>query len=115
MSLNVIPPIQNLIIHNAPWRTIPNSKFKTPNSDSVRRPLNCNLSVRLLAVVVRVSRKKTRYGTKKIMFLLCNSKIITTFALALKKQGWLPEWPNGADCKSAGYAFGGSNPSPPTS
>ena len=29
-------------------------------------------------------------------------------------QGWLPEWPNGADCKSAGYAFGGSNPSPPT-
>jgi hypothetical protein len=49
------------------------------------------------------------------MFLLCNSKIIITFALALKKQGWLPEWPNGADCKSAGYAFGGSNPSPPTS
>ncbi|MBD9016060.1 MAG: hypothetical protein EGR00_05185, partial [Prevotella sp.] len=25
-----------------------------------------------------------------------------------------PEWPNGADCKSAGYAFGGSNPSLPT-
>ena len=32
----------------------------------------------------------------------------------LKSNGWLPEWPNGADCKSAGYAFGGSNPSPPT-
>ena len=29
-------------------------------------------------------------------------------------KGWLPEWPNGADCKSAGYAYGGSNPSPPT-
>ena len=28
----------------------------------------------------------------------------TTFALAFEniEQGWLPEWPNGADCKSAG-------------
>ena len=42
------------------------------------------------------------------------SNLFHTFALAFKKQGWLPEWPNGADCKSAGYAFGGSNPSPPT-
>ena len=42
------------------------------------------------------------------------SILFHTFALAFKKQGWLPEWPNGADCKSAGYAFGGSNPSPPT-
>ena len=25
----------------------------------------------------------------------------------------MPEWTNGADCKSAGIAFGGSNPSPP--
>ena len=25
-----------------------------------------------------------------------------TFAHALELQGWLPEWPNGADCKSAG-------------
>ena len=29
-------------------------------------------------------------------------------------QGQLPEWPNGADCNSAGVAFGGSNPSLPT-
>jgi hypothetical protein len=29
--------------------------------------------------------------------------------------GGLPEWPKGADCKSAGYAFDGSNPSPSTS
>ena len=26
----------------------------------------------------------------------------------------MPERPKGADCKSAGYAYGGSNPSPPT-
>ena len=30
------------------------------------------------------------------------------------RQGWFPEWPNGADCKSAASSFGGSNPSPPT-
>src|SRR6478752_1909457 len=28
--------------------------------------------------------------------------------------GGLPEWPKGADCKSAGNAYGGSNPSPAT-
>ena len=28
--------------------------------------------------------------------------------------GGLPEWPKGADCKSAGIAFDGSNPSPST-
>ena len=28
--------------------------------------------------------------------------------------GGLPEWPKGADCKSAGYVFDGSNPSPST-
>ena len=30
------------------------------------------------------------------------------------ESGGLPEWPKGADCKSAGYAFDGSNPSPST-
>ena len=29
--------------------------------------------------------------------------------------GGLPEWPMGADCKSAGLAFSGSNPLPTTS
>src|SRR5680860_1452890 len=28
--------------------------------------------------------------------------------------GGVPEWPKGADCKSAGAAFRGSNPLPPT-
>ncbi len=27
-------------------------------------------------------------------------------------HGWVPEWPKGADCKSVGTAFEGSNPSP---
>ena len=29
-------------------------------------------------------------------------------------NGWIPEWPKGTDCKSAGDAFEGSNPSPST-
>src|SRR4051812_29285289 len=32
-----------------------------------------------------------------------------------RSQGSVPEWPKGADCKSAGTAFGGSNPPRPTS
>ena len=28
--------------------------------------------------------------------------------------GRIPEWPKGTDCKSAGNAFGGSNPPPPS-
>ena len=30
------------------------------------------------------------------------------------ENGCVPEWPNGADCKSAVFDFGGSNPSAPT-
>ena len=29
-------------------------------------------------------------------------------------HGWVPEWPKGADCKSAVTDFGGSNPPLPT-
>ena len=29
-------------------------------------------------------------------------------------KGEVPEWPNGAGCKPAGVAYGGSNPSLPT-
>ncbi len=28
--------------------------------------------------------------------------------------GGVPEWPKGSDCKSDGFAFGGSNPPPST-
>ena len=33
--------IQNRTVHNAPWRIIPNSKLKIPNSDGGCRPLPC--------------------------------------------------------------------------
>jgi hypothetical protein len=31
-----------------------------------------------------------------------------------RRHGRLPEWPKGADCKSAGIAYVGSNPTPAT-
>ena len=33
---------------------------------------------------------------------------------AKREYGGIPEWPKGTDCKSAGNAFGGSNPPSPT-
>ncbi len=63
----------------------------------------------------------SKMDNKQIFSKKCKKNLVErnkniTFATAFEKKalGWLPEWPNGADCKSAGYAFGGSNPSPPT-
>jgi hypothetical protein len=33
----------------------------------------------------------------------------------IERFGGIPKWPTGADCKSAGIAFVGSNPTPSTS
>ena len=50
--------------------------------------------------------------------LICNQQVIGSSPIIgfLKilyfHNGWIPEWPKGADCKSVGTAFEGSNPSP---
>ena len=52
--------------------------------------------------------------------LICNQQVIgSSPIIGLLKIlyfhfGWIPEWPKGADCKSVGTAFEGSNPSPST-
>src|SRR5207237_1301362 len=38
----------------------------------------------------------------------CRSRIAERPVTKFKQFGGLPEWPKGADCKSAGYAFDGS-------
>ena len=49
-------------------------------------------------------------GSLLTMYLdVADIGIIVTLIL----YGWIPEWPKGTDCKSAGTAFEGSNPSPP--
>ena len=45
------------------------------------------------------------------MHFVWDSSIINNCQMVL---GWIPEWPKGADCKSVGNAFEGSNPSPST-
>ena len=58
-----------------------------------------------------------KWGTKKFNLArkqnMCYNRIRSgangAFALV---YGWIPEWPKGADCKSVGNAFEGSNPSP---
>ena len=42
-------------------------------------------------------------------------KLVIFHGTHLRVQGGLPEWPKGADCKSAAECFGGSNPSSATS
>ncbi len=67
---------------------------------------------------IMVKQKKVRKILTKV---LQHKKKDITFApqntkdCSLNLQGQIPEWTNGADCNSAGYAFGGSNPSLPTS
>ena len=47
--------------------------------------------------------------------LICNQQVIgSSPIIGLKKYGWIPEWPKGADCKSVVDDFEGSNPSPST-
>ena len=45
--------------------------------------------------------------------LICNQQVIGSSPIIGFIYGWFPEWPKGTDCKSAGDAFGGSNPPPP--
>ena len=56
--------------------------------------------VRFLLVALEI--KKQKASRKREVFAA---------GVLLFSPGEVPERPNGADCKSAGYAFGGSNPS----
>ena len=46
--------------------------------------------------------------------LICNQQVAGSIPIASSICGWVPEWPKGADCKSAVSDFDGSNPSPST-
>ena len=52
--------------------------------------------------------------------LICNQQVAGSSPFASSTEisssdcGGVPEWSKGADCKSAGVAFGGSNPPPTT-
>ena len=52
--------------------------------------------------------------------LICNQQVggsnpsTSSTDASATEYGGIPEWPKGTDCKSAGNAFGGSNPPSPT-
>ena len=49
--------------------------------------------------------------------LTCNENVLRSIrgiGSRSKKNGGVPEWSKGSDCKSDGSAFGGSNPPPTT-
>ena len=47
--------------------------------------------------------------------LICNQQVFGSSPnIGFSFFGGIPEWPKGADCKSAGTAFSGSNPLSPT-
>src|SRR3954451_4497859 len=55
-----------------------------------------------------------RVGRSHSDLLLC-AIVAQAPARGSTRHGRLPEWPKGADCKSAGIAYVGSNPTPATS
>ena len=46
--------------------------------------------------------------------LTCNQQVVGSIPIASSICGGIPEWLKGADCKSVGFAFDGSNPSSST-
>ena len=50
-------------------------------------------------------------SSSEYFFKLGVGGIAYSFIIGVKSRGEVPEWPKGADCKSAGDAFEGSNPS----
>ncbi len=58
-------------------------------------------------------------GRTRLHYVLCrespaSQRPVSCPASSSLTSGRVPKWPNGADCKSAGNAFLGSNPSPTT-
>ena len=42
--------------------------------------------------------------------LTCNQQVVGSTPITSSNYGGFPEWPKGADCKSAAFRFVGSNP-----
>ena len=72
------------------------------------------------------SCRLTRWCGSMAEQLICNQQVVGSTPITSSKKclpvntrwasvyGRIPEWPKGTDCKSAGIAFGGSNPPSPT-
>ena len=81
-----------------------------------RRPVTAEVTGSSPVWVVLVIVLQLRYGILAQLgeHLPYKQRVIGSSPIGPIDYGWIPEWPKGADCKSVGTAFEGSNPSPST-
>ena len=84
-----------------------------------RRPVTAEVESSSLFWVVSnrlTSLANCKYGILAQLgeHLPYKQRVIGSSPIGPISSGWIPEWPKGADCKSVGTAFEGSNPSPST-
>ncbi len=71
-------------------------------------------------LILKMNRSGSFAGVaQSVEQLICNQQVAGSSPIASSSfdklyAGGVPEWPKGADCKSAGGAYGGSNPPPST-
>ena len=82
--------------------------------NAAERFFNC-ITLDFFNVTVKMSPLVTSWRSSTVEQLICNQPVAGSNPIASSRSiGGVPEWPKGADCKSAGDAFGGSNPPPST-
>ena len=77
-----------------------------------RRPVTAEVESSSLFRVVAVFSKFYGVLAQLGEHLPYKQRVIGSSPIGPIDYGWIPEWPKGTDCKSAGDAFEGSNPSP---
>src|SRR5947209_16706907 len=96
------------------------SAFRRSSVEECMR-ISCSANSISVPVFLKSNRLATsRWVWSTALRTSCRSTSETTSKVGIWKRylseipGSVPEWPKGADCKSAGSAYGGSNPPRPT-
>ena len=82
-----------------------------------RRPVTAEVvgsnPIRVVSLEIRIINFISGILAQLGEHLPYKQRVIGSSPIGPIDYGWIPEWPKGADCKSVGTAFEGSNPSPP--
>ena len=81
-----------------------------------RRPVTAEVvgsnPIRVVSLEIRIINFISGILAQLGEHLPYKQRVIGSSPIGPIDYGWIPEWPKGADCKSVGTAFEGSNPSP---
>ena len=99
---------------------VPVTRKNSPEKEFVKIQKFFLTNLRSAAIIIHAC--SSRAGIAQLVEqLICNQQVggssPSTSSIPGLRQieyGGIPEWPKGTDCKSAGNAFGGSNPPSPT-